>query len=142
MRIMKELNLTTKRDLLPLLTLWSPLGIHGESALYRQMFLSPSMLAQDAAFGDNGYGEFLVDDTEKLMGHTETLRAAFGMTGDEFEQVVTALGFETNFVSVAYTHSQPTLSQVILTLRQELAMTIRPINFPTPDCSLLPLAMR
>lgn len=58
-RVMKALNLTPKRDLLPLLACWSPLGTHGDSALYRQMFLNPALLKQDAAFADNGYGEFL-----------------------------------------------------------------------------------
>lgn len=111
-RVMEALNLTTKRDLLPLLTLWSPLGTHGNSALYRQMFLNPATLAQDPAFADNGYGEFLLDNTLKIADHAETLRAAFGQTGDEFDQLIDALGFGAG--SVAYVHPQPTLQQAIL----------------------------
>ena len=58
-RVMKALNLTLKRDLLPLLACWSEIGTHGDNALYRQMFLNPALLKQDAVFADNGYGEFL-----------------------------------------------------------------------------------
>jgi hypothetical protein len=111
-RVMEALNLTTKRDLLRLLTLWSPLGTHGTSALYRQMFLNAATLAQDAAFADNGYGEFLLDNTLKIADHAETLRAAFGQTGDEFDQLIEALGFGGG--NVVYIHPQPTLEQAIL----------------------------
>ncbi len=113
-RVMKALNLTTKRDLLPLLACWSPLGTHGESSLYRQMFLNPALLAQDATFGENGSGEFLQDAVEKLLGHAEALRAAFGLTGDEFSQIVADLGFGADSVDVPYNHPQPTLEQAIL----------------------------
>lgn len=113
-RVLRELNLNTKRDLLSLLALWSPLDTHGGDALYRQKFLSPAMLQQDAAFADNGYGEFLQDNTQKLVGHAEALRAAFGLTGDEFAQILAALGFDADTVDVAYTHSQATLEQAIL----------------------------
>lgn len=58
-RVMNALNLKPKRDLLSLLACWSDIGTHGESALYRQMFLNPAILKQDAVFADNGFGEFL-----------------------------------------------------------------------------------
>ena len=58
-QVMKALNLTVKRDLLPLLACWSEISTHGDTALYRQMFLNPALLEQDAVFADNGYGEFL-----------------------------------------------------------------------------------
>lgn len=96
LRVMHALNLTPKRDLLPLLTLWSPLGTHGTSAIYRQMFLNPAMLSQDATFADNGYGEFLQDNTQHLLTHAEALRSAFNLTGDEFDRIITAVGFDAN----------------------------------------------
>jgi hypothetical protein len=111
-RVMESLNLSVQRDLLPLLTLWSPLGTHGRSALYRQMFLNAATLAQDRAFADNAYGEFLLDNTLKIADHAETLRAAFGQTGDEFDQLIDALGFGAG--NVVYIHPQPTLQQAIL----------------------------
>jgi Neuraminidase-like domain/Putative peptidoglycan binding domain len=58
-RVMRALNLTAKRDLLPLLALWSDIGTHGDSALYRRMFLNPTVLEQDPVFADDGYGSFL-----------------------------------------------------------------------------------
>ncbi|HEX7312611.1 MAG TPA: neuraminidase-like domain-containing protein [Pyrinomonadaceae bacterium] len=113
-RVLKALNLTTKRDLLPLLACWSPLGTHGEGSLYRQMFLNPALLALDASFAENGSGEFLQDPLEKLLGHAEALRAAFALTGDEFSQIVAALGFDADSVAAPYNHPQPTLEQPIL----------------------------
>jgi hypothetical protein len=59
LRAMKALGLTVKRDLRSLLTCWSEIGTHGDGALYRQMFLNPTILRQDPVFADNGYGEFL-----------------------------------------------------------------------------------
>lgn len=93
LRVMKALNLTPARDLLSCLALWSPLGTHGEHALYRQMFLNPTLAPLDTAFADNGYGSFLQNTGEKVLGHIETLRAAFGLTSDEFSQILIALGF-------------------------------------------------
>lgn len=113
-RVLQALNLNAKRDLLPLLALWAPIGTHGPSALYRQMFLNPAPLNEDPAFADTGYGQFLQDATRKLLGHAETLRAAFGLTGDEFAQIVADLGLGADKVDVNYQHPQPTLSPDIL----------------------------
>jgi peptidoglycan hydrolase-like protein with peptidoglycan-binding domain len=93
-RVMKALNLTPKRDLLPLLACWSEIGTHGDSALYRQMFLNPALLKQDDVFADNGYGEFLKNNPinpVKLADHAEALRSAFNLTDDEYDRIVTAL---------------------------------------------------
>ncbi|MGC1376963.1 MAG: Tc toxin subunit A, partial [Anaerolineales bacterium] len=65
-RVMTALNLTPKKDLLSLLTCWSDINTHGENALYRQMFLNPTVLQQDDTFADNGYGEFLQDASQML----------------------------------------------------------------------------
>lgn len=112
-RVMKALNLTVKRDLLQLLVCWSEIGTHGNTAIYRQMFLNPALLKQDAVFSDNNFGEFLHDNTEKLLAHAEALRSAFNLTGDEFDLIINDLGFNT-FVFVLYTHLQPLLEQSIL----------------------------
>jgi hypothetical protein len=92
-RVMRALNLTPNRDLLQLLACWSEIGAHGDSALYRQMFLNPAILKQDAVFADNGYGEFLANETIKLADHAEALRSAFNLTGAEYGQIVDALGY-------------------------------------------------
>src|SRR5207244_5320798 len=88
-RVIKALQLTPQRDLLSLLACWSDIGTHGEHALYRQMFLNPTVLKQDPAFAANGYGEFLTDNTKKLVDHEEALRGAFSLTEDEFGRILT-----------------------------------------------------
>ncbi|HSH81375.1 MAG TPA: neuraminidase-like domain-containing protein [Herpetosiphonaceae bacterium] len=93
-RVMRALDLTARRDLLPLLACWSPIGTHGESALYRQMFLSPTILSQDRAFAADGYGAFLTDPTKMLGAHAEAVRAAFNLTSDEYSHVFAALGYD------------------------------------------------
>ena len=95
-RVMQALNLTPKRDLLPLLACWAEIGTHGASALYRQMFLNPALLKQDAVFADNGFSEFLTDPAKKLADHAEALRSAFNLTGDEYDRVVAGLGYDAN----------------------------------------------
>ena len=95
-RVIFGLHLTPKRDLVPLLACWSEIGTHGDSALYRHMFLNPAILKQDAVFVDNGFGEFLPLPSKKLAEHAEALRAAFNLTGDEYDRIVTALGFVAN----------------------------------------------
>jgi ABC toxin N-terminal region/Neuraminidase-like domain len=74
-RVMNELKLTPKRDLLSLLACWSEIGTHGDSALYRQMFLNPALLKQDPVFNDNGYGEFLTDSSQTLFATNSTKKA-------------------------------------------------------------------
>ncbi|HKX27952.1 MAG TPA: neuraminidase-like domain-containing protein, partial [Blastocatellia bacterium] len=95
-RVMRALNLTPNRDLLQVLACWSEIGTHGDRALYRQMFLNPAILKQDAVFADNGYGEFLDNETIKLADHAEALRSAFNLTGDEYDRIVIELGYEAN----------------------------------------------
>ncbi|MBI1744418.1 hypothetical protein HYR54_15315 [Candidatus Acetothermia bacterium] len=95
-RVMNALNLKLKRDLLPLLACWSEIGAHGEFALYRQMFLNPVILKRDSVFDDNGYGEFLSDATKKLADHAEALRSALNLTGEEYDRIVAALGYDAN----------------------------------------------
>lgn len=93
-RVMKALNVTPDRGLLPLLACWSDIGTHGDGALYRRMFLSPALLKLDDAFADDGFGEFLTDNTQHLAAHAEALRAAFLLTDTELSQITAALGFD------------------------------------------------
>jgi len=94
LRVMEALNLTVQRDLLSLLSSWSEIGTHGDSALYRQMFLNPALLKQNPVFDDNGYGDFLSDNKKYLADHAEALRSAFNLTGDEYDRIVAALGYD------------------------------------------------
>lgn len=94
-RVMNALNLTAKRDLLPLLACWSDIDTTGQNALYRQMFINPLVAKQDSAFADDGYGNFL-DGSEKLFNHAETLRSAFNLAADEYDRIVAKLQFDSS----------------------------------------------
>ncbi len=92
-RVMASLNLKVKSDLLSLVACWSAIDTHGDTALYRQMFLNPALLHQDAIFADNGYGEFLTDPAKNLAPHAEALRSAFNLTADEYDLIAVRLGY-------------------------------------------------
>lgn len=89
--VMDLLQLTPRNDLLPLLASVSRIDTHGEASLYRRMFLGPSIL--DAAFAEDGYGNYLNDANAKLLDHAGTLRAAFSLSATEFAEITTALGY-------------------------------------------------
>jgi hypothetical protein len=95
-RVLDALSLTPAKGLQGLLAAWSDIPTQGASALYRTMFITPSMLNQDPTFADNGYGEYLTDAAQHLVDHAEALRGAFSLSGDEFDQIVAALGFDGN----------------------------------------------
>ena len=89
-QVMNQLNLKLKKDLLPLLACFSPIGTY-DMSLYRQMFLSPALLKQDPVFADDGFGNVLIDNSQNLAAHTEILRAALQLTDDELHQIIMAL---------------------------------------------------
>lgn len=93
-RVIDLLKLALEKDLFSLLACFAPIDTHGESSLYRKMFLSPSQL--DTAFADDGYGNYLTDTEEKLLDHVETLRAAFSLAASEFSEITVALGYDGN----------------------------------------------
>ena len=154
-RVMEALKLTPGRDLLPLLACWSPIGTHGASALYRQMFLDPALLAQDAAFADNGFGQFLTDGTQKLLDHAEALRSAFNLTGEEFDRIVAALfpaagdppvhgaGAALNLANVSAIHRRGWLARKLKISVRELLALMRFTGldpFAAPDIATQPAA--
>jgi len=201
-RVMKALNLTVKRDLLPLLACWSELRTQGDTSLYRQMFLNPAILKQDAVFADNGYGEFLqyvevaythtqttleppivnaasgkigyndstkrlsysvimdaatrsalkavtgvsqqfkdaIDslyNAQRLVTHAEALRSALNLTGDEYDQIVAALGYDADTALTI-----PNLSAIFRWgwLARKLKLSVRELLLLTQLTSLDPFA--
>jgi hypothetical protein len=91
LRAMRALNLNVTRDLLPLLATWTPIGTRGRPRCIGRCSLNPTILDQDAAFDDNGFGEFFYrDGTQRLLNHGEALRAAFNLTGEEFDRIVSS----------------------------------------------------
>jgi hypothetical protein len=89
--VMELLQLTPRKDLLPLLASVGRIDTHGEASLYRQMFLGPSIL--DTAFAEDGFGGYLTDAGAKVLDHAGTLRAAFSLSAAEFAEITTALGY-------------------------------------------------
>ena len=94
LQVMRRLNLSADRDLAPLLACWAPIGTAGEQSLYAKMFLAPTVLSQDPAFADDGYGNILQDNTQFVPAHAPALCAAFGLRDAEFTLITTALGFD------------------------------------------------
>jgi hypothetical protein len=86
------LNLKLNRELLPFLSCFGPMDTYGATSLYRQLFLSAALLEQEPSFADDGYGNFLRKG--KLLEKRVALRAALGLTDDEFTRIVDALGFD------------------------------------------------
>jgi hypothetical protein len=86
--LLDRLHLDVERDLPGLLACWAPIETHGDDALYRRMFLSTTILQQDAAFAADGFGDVLQDATRPVKDHLEALRAAFGLTSEEIALIV------------------------------------------------------
>ncbi|WP_199307266.1 neuraminidase-like domain-containing protein, partial [Alkalinema sp. FACHB-956] len=90
-QVMRTLNLSLTKDLLPLLACFSPIDTFGKS-LYHQMFLNPALLKQDPIFADDGYGNFLTHPAD-IGDHIEALRAALQLTEDELRQIMADLSY-------------------------------------------------
>ena len=86
--LLDRLHLDAGRDLPGLLACWAPIETHGDDSLYRRMFLSTTILQQDAAFAADGLGDVLQDATQLVKDHLEALRAAFGLTSEEIALIV------------------------------------------------------
>ncbi len=83
-QVMGMLGVSADTALAPLLACWAPIDTIGTDSLYAGMFLSPTLAEPDAAFADDGYGDYLGNTAEPLLNHEATLRAAFNLTGAEF----------------------------------------------------------
>jgi hypothetical protein len=94
-RVLDELHLKPRSDLLPLLSCFAAIDTYGKTSLYQQLFLKAALAADDKAFAGDGYGNFL-GGANKLMQHEEALRAAMALTADEFRQATDAAGYDAN----------------------------------------------
>jgi hypothetical protein len=93
LKVMERLRLRPKKDLPGVLALFAPIGVYGDTAPYRTMFLNPTALALDEAFGDDGYGNVPKGKDDLLLDHRDALRAAFQLTDDELTLITTELGY-------------------------------------------------
>jgi hypothetical protein len=92
--VMEMLNLSAKRDLLPLLSCWSAIDTQGSYSLYRQMFLNPTILKLDPVFKEDGFGNYLIDNSQTIVQHAEAVRAAFNLTEEELRLILETLKFD------------------------------------------------
>jgi hypothetical protein len=99
-QVLNQLQLTADRNLASLLACWAPIGTSGDHSLYAAMFLTTTVLQNDLAFADDGYGNLLQDNSQTLLDpkHVAALRAAFNLTGAEFAFIVATLGFNTSTI--------------------------------------------
>lgn len=91
--MMDRLKLRPGPDLDMLLTSWAALGTTGPDAPYARLFLNPATLMQSPAFADDGFGALPGQPGTPLQDEAEVLRAAFGLTGDEFALLTRHLGY-------------------------------------------------
>lgn len=94
LRAAELLGLKLKRDLPALLACIAPIDMHGDSSLYRRMFVTRGRA--DPAFAEDGGGAFLTDKDARLLAHGETLRGAFALTGEEFDRIVADLKYDSD----------------------------------------------
>ena len=65
----------------------------GADAPYARLFLNPAVLALTPAFADDGFGALPGQPATPLLDAAEALRAAFGLSGDEFALLAGHLGY-------------------------------------------------
>lgn len=93
-RIISELDLSVDNDLRPLLACSSSIDTAGTNSLYAKVFLSPSIVGQDLAFADNGFGEFLAGPATPLLNSASVQRATLAggfKVGDELVTVINGI---------------------------------------------------
>lgn len=91
--LLPRLRVTPTRDLDALLACWGDLT-PGAGSLYARLLGRPDVVALDPAFADDAAGSVLTDPDARLLEHSPALRAAAGLTADELDAVVHALGFD------------------------------------------------
>lgn len=93
-RLLGAMKLKLHKDLTSLLACFAPIGTHGDGSLYRQLFLSAAQTGHDPDFAPDSVGAVFTNPAQPhLVDHSDTLRAAFGLTADELTRIVAALGY-------------------------------------------------
>ena len=93
-----------------LLTLWSSLPTTGSKPLYAQLFLTRSVLKQDAVF-DDPLGQYLSQGGVLIKDHLPALQAALSLTADDIGSILADVGLAMDTaglslenVSILYRH--------------------------------------
>ena len=82
-----ELLNVGKNGRLKLLTFWADLPTRGKNSLYAQLFLTRSVLKDDAIF-DDPLGDYLNKPDRLINAHLPALQAALTLTADEIRQIL------------------------------------------------------
>lgn len=126
-QLMDALDVTPKRDLLRVLSVWSEIDTVGPKSLYRQLFLSPS-IERDDAFLEDGSGSVLAGGA-RLLEHLSTLRAAFNLRDADLADLVDELGFdaqtELTLENVGHLHRRAYLARKLKVSIRELRALVQ-----------------
>jgi hypothetical protein len=107
-RVMRLLEVRDRTELPAVLACWAPMQGIEEGSLYRRLFMSIEFLRLYPAFQPDGAGRPLPGAAVTLTSQSEALRAACGLTADEWTAVVRAPAFAPN----ALLASAPTLADL------------------------------
>jgi hypothetical protein len=89
-----------------MLTIWSDVVTDGAHSQYARTFLSPTLLAIDAAFDDEA-GQYLQHTPPELMrGHLGALGASLGITEEDFKAFIDQAGHRDNVALTLATLSE------------------------------------
>ncbi len=72
---------------LKLITLWSDIATTGKNPLYAQLFLTPSILKENAKVFDHPFEKYLSERHLSIKEHSLVLQGALSLTADEIEHI-------------------------------------------------------
>lgn len=93
-RIRNSLNISSGKEYEESLTLWNDMSSYGENALYKRLFLTPTVLKINDVYKENAYGNYLTDSSKKLSEYGPSLQAALNLKAEELDQLTSHLGFD------------------------------------------------
>jgi hypothetical protein len=112
-----------KNSRLKLLTLWANLPTTGKNPLYRQLFLTRSILKNDPVF-DDPLGNYLSKVGIFVKDHLLALQAALNLTADEIGQILSDAGKNPDTVE---------LSLDTVSLLYRYGLLAKALNLPVRD---------
>ncbi len=77
-----------RQSRLKLITLWSDIATTGKNPLYAQLFLTPSILKENAQVFDHPLGQYLSGELLPIKEHRLALQGALSLTADEIERIL------------------------------------------------------
>ncbi len=81
-----------RQSRLKLITLWSDIATIGKNPLYAQLFLTPSILKENAQVFDHPFGQYLSGASLFIKDYRLALQGPLGFTADEIEHILADAG--------------------------------------------------